>query len=209
MSDDDDIDAELEAETESGGGLKTLSDHDFETACAMWESGQFELREIADQFGVKPLTLKRRFQRNNVERASRAAEGRAEVEREIRERARKAVERIERTREEHYAWAEALGRMAMKLVVDQTKSGQRLAGIESDMRTLERAVKVVSGVRAERYKVLGIDEEDPDEEEKMPILEVSVLDDEDVAQIRQAQEGDLDMADLGGTDIVSTGDEGS
>lgn len=186
----EDLESELTGADDEADGSdliasKRMTEAEFEDASVMWESGRYGIAEISSEFGVRKDALRRRFERAGSVKGSRAAVVREAAEAKMMEKALIIADRIDRTKEDHYGWAEAIGKLSMKLIIDQVRGSAPIASVELDIRTLERTMRILQGARSERYIALGINKDVP-ETDKVPTLEISVLSQDQIEDIQSA-----------------------
>lgn len=212
MTDDDyDDDGELiPARRRKGEGGKLASEGGFSSGrrltgvewaeiVSYWEMGTKTLEELAVQYGKHPGSLQARLKGAGIVKGSRAVEAGDIVRAKVLGRAEIDAKRVVETKEQHYAYSEALAKLTMKIVIEAQSAPGGLAAVEDRLKTLERAAKIVSVTRAERWRILGLEKimEQPGE---IPELYVSEMTQADIDKARrQFDNEDLD-------DVVSLGE---
>lgn len=181
-----------EQEAPAGAAVvsKRLTPREYARAKSMWQSGEYSLAEIADAVGVSATALSRRFKRDSIEKGATANKVSAAVQ--------KAIERTSAAQAEEMAVvAHDLKMQALKAIklfnqkayADVAKSIQDktpLAERLSDLKALNEATKIVAQNYATGAKILGLDQE-LNEAEDLPELQIHLMTENDVADLREQQ----------------------
>lgn len=167
---------------------KRLTPAQWAEARAMWASGEFNLEQLSEKFGVARETLSRRFKKDGVKKGQSALD--KKVEAEIVEKAVQDVdkwrERGEKTRENIYKIAEMLNSMNIKAIRD-AHGGAGLYAAQPDLKAIGMALKNLEVVKNVQWSVTGLDKE-LSEEDEIPELFVRELTPDDVQRIRSMQQ---------------------
>lgn len=198
MADEDDaLSAEIESESDAGSdsekpGRRRMTEAEFAAASAHWEAGTHRLDELAEMYGVNPDSLKKRFFRAGVKRASRIEDATTATREAIRTKEDERAEKAEQTRRERYDWARALGITTMKKIQETQKTGGRYVSILEDLKALNFALRNINISAEERWKALGLDKDQLDSEELTELM-VTELTADDLQRLQQGH----DAADQG------------
>lgn len=170
---------------------KKLTEAKWTEAEALWSTGEFQLAELSERFGVRPETLSRRFKKNGVKKGEMpVAEAVKEaVTAAVVDDATVLIARVRETKEEHYKWAKIISGMAMKEVASASKEGKAIASAHPNLKALQTCMQIVDQGYKSRASILGIDGEE-DELDQIPELVVSELSQEQIEEMRVAQEQD-------------------
>lgn len=189
--------------TAAEGGFATgrrLTDVEWAEIVSYWEMGTKTLAELSIQYGKHPLSIQQRLKKAGIVKGSKAYEAGDIVRSNILGKAEIDAKRVVETKEQHYAYSEALAKLTMKLVIEGQSKPGGLASVEDSIKTLERAAKVVAVTRAERWRILGLDKIE-DTPADIPHLMVGEMTAED---IKRAQ-NQFNSEDL--EDVVSLGED--
>ena len=192
-------------------GIKRLTSTQKAEAIALWKSGSVTLDDLAKKFKKDRGTFARLFREEGITKG----ETRAETERKVKEAVETALiddaaelaRRIKDTKEEHYKFAKGISTLAWSMVVKAQKEGTPYAVLLNDMKTLEMATRVFKMSREEKYSVLGIREDDDNEDKPLPDLVVQELTAQDIKELHERSlmaddELGLNEEDLGDDDLI-------
>jgi len=206
---------------------KRLTPREYARAKTMWQSGDYSLGEISTQVGVSVTALSRRFKRDGVERGSNAKKVAAAVQKSIERTAAGQAEELA-------AFAHTFKMNALKAidlfnkkaytdVAQAVRDGVPVGEKLGDLKALNEASKIISQNYNTGALILGFDQEIGDEDD-LPELRVSIMTENDVAELREKQRRELaeangemvDEDDIGLTeeelaqldDIIEEGVEG-
>lgn len=127
----------------------------------LWETGEFSLDQLSGRFGVRRETLSRHFTKRGVRKGSKSAAAQvraAAVDAAID--VNSAAFRAKETKEDHYRWSKALSHLTMKIITEQVKAGESLGAKLMDLKTVDMAQRILTSACDNRYKVLGLDNND-------------------------------------------------
>lgn len=190
---------------------KSIPESTWAEAEALYATGDFNLADLEEKFGIRRETLSRRFKKRGIKK------GQATVSEQVMEAVAKAAiddatiiaQRAKESRDESYAWTQILQKMVMKEIADAKRNGKEVMVVGPNVKVLTEAMKLISMGWDTRSKILGLDKEKMESEE-LPELVISELTQDEIESIRSAQEqGDVpideDIADL--SDIVDEDEE--
>jgi len=194
-------------ETSNKGVRLTLSD--WEQIRSLWELGTATLVQLAEQFGIRSDTIHRRLSKMGAVKGSRAHEISNAIGNGVNDeaalQAMEATKRINETKDDHYRWAEAIGKMTMQELIDAKKAGRVIATADANLGALHKAAKTLETIRLEPIILLGLDKEDGDPDE-MPELLISELTPEMIETMQASMRG-LEIDDLDGLDVLTNSSE--
>lgn len=183
---------------------RRLTPKEWAKAEAMYESGEFTLDQIAEEFNVHTITVQRRMKSRGIEKGSRADAVKRrmneKMNKEIDEDAEILKQRIKETKEEHYRLNKAIDGRITREIVMADQDGRHLATSINNVKTLKLIAETLKITRESRYTILGIDVENGANDE-LPTLEVREMWEEEIEAIRnqqdaQAKEMGLDEEDV-------------
>ncbi len=196
---------------------RRLTPKEWAKAESLYESGEYTLDQIAEEFGVHAITVHRHMKAHGVEKGAKAADVKGAVSDKIREEAEKdasiIAQRIQETKEEHYRLNQAIDKRIVREVVTAESEGRSVAASMNVIKTLKLMAETLKITRENRYTVLGITNDDVTDDE-LPALEVREMLDEEVEEIRDKQarqavemgilqdEQDDDIVEIGDLDDV-------
>lgn len=161
----------------------------------MWESGRFKLEEISKEFGITPAALHRRFTRNGIKHAANAEVEKRAIQQAISDRVQEneeLLDMITEVRELNLKGSMMLAKRTLLTIKNAIDNKTRLESIEGDIKTLERASKVLNINYNTAEKILHLDREDDDTDD-LPELEVTPMSQEDIDAIRASQREEEEM----------------
>lgn len=208
-TDSPDAGAAVEADDKS----KRLTPREYARAKTMWTSGDYSLSEISDEVGVSATALSRRFKRDSLVKGSDADKVSAAV--------KKAIERSSLAKAEELAsTAHDIKMQALKaLKLFNQKAYADVAGAITaktnlseklnDLKALKVASEIVSVNYATGARILGLDKDlSPDDD--LPELQIHLMTENDVEELREAQrreeleaDGAFEDDDLFDTDLTT------
>lgn len=183
---------------------KRLTPREYARAKTMWQSGEYSLAEISEQVGVTATALSRRFKRDSIARGSDAKKVSAAVKRAIEKTSAAQAEELASAAHDMKMLAlksvELFNKKAYSDVAKAIRDGKPLGDMLNDLKALEVASKVVAQNYGTGARILGLDQSiNPDE--VMPELQIHLMTENDVAELRAQQrreeaEEDLDDLDM-------------
>lgn len=179
---------------------KRMTPAQWAEARAMWASGEFNLDQISEKYGVSRETLSRRFNKDGVKKGDAAID--KKIEAEIIEKtitnAEKWAERGEQARESYFKAMDMLHKMTVKTIVDAQR-GSGLFTAQPDLKALQMGATTLGIIRQNQWAVIGLDK-DLGDDDAIPELLVRSLTPEEVQKIRTMQ------SQLPEDDIIEIGD---
>lgn len=182
-------------------------------AIALWRAGAVTLDELAAQFHRDRSTFARLFNGEGIAKG----EGREEHERKVTEAvettlladASVTAQRIRETKEEHYRMAKAIAHTTYRIIATAAKNNESIGNKLQDLKAMKTAAETLNITLDQRYKVLGLNDENKADDTPMPDLVVQELTAEEVKEMHQQQVTNEDElgADLG-ADLDIMGEEG-
>lgn len=168
---------------------RKLTEAQWAEAEALWSTGEFQLNELSERFGVRPETLSRRFKKNGIKKGEMpvAEAVKTAVQEAVIDDATVIANRIRETKEEHYKWSKVLSGMAMKEIADAKKGEKAIAVVHPNLKALQTAMQIVEQGYKSRAAILGIDNEEGGSDE-VPELVISELTQDQVDDMRRQQE---------------------
>lgn len=181
---------------DAGDAGRRLSPAEWAQIKDLWELGTAEASEICAQFKIKPDTLAKRIKRAGIRRGSRAHEvAKANTAATVKAAEKTADQitaerkaRIEKTKAEHIQWTEILARQAMALIAKAKQDDRPFSTEDKNLKALERAMKIITTARDERFTLLDAHDEVDDKE--LPQLVIRDLTDAEIKARRDAQESE-------------------
>ena len=185
-----------------------LTPRQWAEAAALWQSGEVTLEDLENRYGASKETFSRKFSAMGVKKGENAAQHAERVREEITrgaiQDAALIAQRVRRTKEDHYEWSTALGRLIMHEIAKAQREKIPLAAIDPTIKTIKRALEGLQIARAERYAVLGLDKDDYVDDEQLPELMIAEMTASEIEQIRQRQR---QMDDGLGIELSGEGDD--
>lgn len=167
---------------------KRMTPAEWGEAVALWESGEFTLQQISKKLSITKSHLSRKFKKEGVKKGDMFEETKAAVEEETKsvsaEHALLLAKRVTETKEEHYQWSVAIGKMAMQVVAKARNDGHAISTASEDLKALNHLINIEQKVRSERYACLGLDKEDFVDGDDLPDLPIQDLTGEEIEEIR-------------------------
>lgn len=173
---------------------RPLTDVEWAEIRAYWELGTKSLGDLAKMYNRSAPTIWSRLKREKIKKGIRAVEAGNIVRSKVLGRADIDAKRAVETKEQHYAYAEALAKLAMKIIVDAKADNRKLSSVEGDLKSLERASNIVARARDERWKILGLDKI-IDKDSDLPDLVVTEMTPKDIQKARE-QFDDKELDDV-------------
>lgn len=192
---------------------KRLTPREYARAKTMWQSGEYSLSEISDQVKVSPTALSRRFKRDGLKKGSDADKTSLAVKKAIERSSAAAAKELADTAHDIKMQAlKALKLFNQKAYADVAQSiqkGTKLGEVLNDLKALKVASDIVSINYATGARILGLDQ-DLNPDDILPELQIQLMTENDVQELREAQrleelmaDGELEDEDLAGTDLTS------
>lgn len=177
----------------------------------MWQSGEYSLAEISDTVGVSATALSRRFKRDTVSKGSDAKKVSAAVKRAIEKTSAAQAEELASAAHDMKMLAlkavDLFTKKAYSEVAKSIQAGTALGEKLNDLKALEIASKIVSNNYGTGARILGLDQ-NLGLDEELPELNINIMTENDVAELREAQRreeaeanGELSDPDLLDTDL--------
>jgi hypothetical protein len=196
---------------EDDGKAKRLTPREYARAKTMWQSGEYSLAEISDTVGVSATALSRRFKRDTVSKGSDAKKVSAAVKRAIEKTSAAQAEELASAAHDMKMLAlkavDLFTKKAYSEVAKSIQAGTPLGEKLNDLKALEIASKIVSNNYGTGARILGLDQNIGLDEE-LPELNINIMTENDVAELREAQRreeaeanGEYIDPDLADTDL--------
>lgn len=169
-----------------------------------WKRREKSLRELAEEHGVTKQYISQELAKRGIERNSDLAEIAGEDEGDSARRDREErVATAKKKQSEYSKYNDVIVQLTMKRVIEGSKANGSLSSKHKDLIVLGNASKILERARKENWEILQI-EDLLGEGEDLPDLNVGEYSDDDLAEIREAQErhyvesNDLDIEDEAG-----------
>lgn len=174
---------------------KRLSATDWATIVTLYQRGEKNLRELAEQFDVSTNAIHKGLKSRGVTKGSRLEEVMGEVDDVAREERERKVKAANTAVEQYAKYNDAIVKMVMKKIVDGSQVPGGIAAANADILTLKNAIATVRVAREENWEILDI-KELLGENAELPDLNVGEYTPEEIEKIRQAnEEGYLEALD--------------
>lgn len=163
-----------------------LSPTDWATVVTLYERGEKNLRQLAEQFGVTPQAIQKGLKQRGIEKGSRLDEVAQEVDDIARQERERRVQQANATVENYAKWYDVIAKLTMKKVLDANNAGG-VATVNADILTLKNATAIIEKARSESWAILGI-EDLLGEGAELPDLNVGEYSEAELERIREANE---------------------
>jgi hypothetical protein len=163
---------------------------------AIWSAGMMTRKALAEKLKITERTLQRHMVEAKIERGSKTSEHKEAVAEEL-----KKVEvtdatilalRIRETKEDHFKMVDGLGKLTWNTVLKARADAKPIATIMNDLKAIGAALSNIAAVRAEKWALLGLDQESYIDEDEIPSLLISELTAEQVAELRNRDHSEFD-----------------
>lgn len=179
---------------------RRMTPKEWAKAEAMYESGEFTLEQIGEEFKVHVVTVQRHMKSAGVEKGSRAEEVKRRVadkmDAEIDADAEVLSQRIKETKEEHYRLNKVVDNRMLREFVLAEQEGRQFATAANNIKVLNMVAATLKITRENRYAILGIDA-DSGMDDELPTLEVREMWEEEIETIRNKQTEQANEMGLG------------
>lgn len=168
--------------------MKRLTKNQWATARAKWETGEFTLAQLSEEFGISRESLSRRFTKDG------SVKGSKKIEREIRDRLaapsinemEETARKIKQTKQEGYDTARSIAQLVGRTLMKAQTEGKPFGNYVKDFQALKAAAEAFKLSRTERWEILGLDK-DIALDDEMPELVVRDLTEGEIVMMRQGQ----------------------
>ncbi|SFJ51042.1 DNA phosphorothioation-dependent restriction protein DptG [Sphingomonas sp. NFR04] len=164
-----------------------LSPSDWATIVTLYERGEKNLRDLAEQFGVSKQAIQQGLHARGITKGSRLAEVTTEVEDVARAERERQVQQATETRDNYAKWTDAIAKMVMSKVINAGKNNGSVATANADVLTLKNAMAVIQKARVESWDILQI-EDLLGEGASLPDLNVGEYSESELDAIREGNE---------------------
>ncbi|EJL8716159.1 hypothetical protein N7I40_004108 [Vibrio parahaemolyticus] len=168
---------------------KRMSAKDWIKAEAMYESGDYSLEQIAEQFGVHKITVQRHMKSKGIEKGAAAKRIKEKVEKRLEEAAEAEIDvttqRIQEVKERHYTLNTTIDKKITREIIEAEKDGRPISTAHANIKTLKLAAETLRITRGNEYDILGVTDEPGDDD--LPTLEVREMLEDEIAEIRDGQ----------------------
>ena len=193
---------------------KRLTPAEWATIVTLYQRGEANLRELAEQFGVSKQGVSDGLKSRGIQKNSRLQEVSKEVDDAAAVERLKMVQNAISFRDKYSKWTDVLAALAMSKVTGAHQTGS-LAAVNADVLTLKNAMAIVAKAREEGWTILSIDEL-LTEGETLPELNIGEYSEADLQSIRdenersflEAQDDDGSIDDILGGDLMDDDDPG-
>jgi hypothetical protein len=165
---------------------KRLSSVDWATICTLYERGEKNVRQLAEQFDVSFEAIRKGLKKRGIQKNSRLNEVMEEVKDDARI-AREARVKAANVAVDQYAkYNDVIAKLTMKRVIEGDRDGN-LATKGADLLVLKNAAAIVEKARSEQWDIQGLDGL-LGENAELPDLNVGEYTPEELDAIRAANE---------------------
>ena len=180
---------------------KRLSPKEWAEIKTAFERNEKSVRELAEEYGVSKQAIYQGLSERGAKRMSDLAETTGDDDAEAAAKEREAnVRRAKKKQEEYARYNDVIVQLTMKRVIEGSQQNGSLSSKHKDIVVLNNAAKIVERARKENWEILRV-EDLLGEEEELPDLNVGEYSQDELDEIRQAQEehyveaNDLDVHD--------------
>lgn len=166
---------------------KRLSATDWAHIVTLFERGEKNKRELAEQFGVSEQAIGQGLKARGTTRNSRLDEVIGEVNDIARQERERKVKAANTAVEQYAKYNDAIVKMVMKKIVDGSQTPGGIAAANAEILTLKNAIAIVRTAREENWEILDI-KDLLGENAELPDLNVGEYTPEELERIRQANE---------------------
>lgn len=166
---------------------KRLSATDWAHIVTLFERGEKNLRELAEQFDVSIQAISKGLKSRGVKKGSRLGEVAGEVNDAAREVREAKVKQANNLVESYAKWFDVIAKLTMQKVIEGSKTTGGLAAINADILSMKNAIAIIHKARAENWEILDI-KELLGENAELPDLNVGEYTPEELERIREANE---------------------
>ena len=147
------------------------------------------LEDLAKRFKKRPETFSRLFTRMEIKKGSGAAEAAKKITEMAEARsvseAEETLQKIAKTRREHYQMSGVLAKIAYSEIVRCREAKTDIGALKDVMVTLKMAGEVIGNARKELFAVLDVEKYAKSEElDDLPELTVRELTTEEMSQLQ-------------------------
>lgn len=193
---------------------KRLSATDWATIVTLYQRGEKNLRELAEQFDVSVNAIHKGLKSRGVKKGSRLDEVMGEVDDVARDERERKVKAANTAVEQYAKYNDALVKMTMKKIVEGSQVPGGIATANAEILTIKNAISIVKTAREENWEILDI-KELLGENAELPDLNVGEYTPEEIEKIREANEegylegldDDSDLENFDDDDDDEDGDE--
>lgn len=166
---------------------KRLSATDWATVVTLYQRGEKNLRELAEQFGVSIQAISKGLKARGVEKGSRLNEVIGEVDDAARQERERRVKQANNQVESYAKWYDVIAKLTMKKIIDGSQTPGGIAAQNAELLALKNATAIIEKARAESWEILDI-KDLLGENAELPDLNVGEYTPEELERIRQANE---------------------
>ena len=182
-------------------------------AIALWRAGTHTVDDLATKFKKDRTTLLALFKKEGAVKG----EHQAETQKRVQEEVEKAIvddavviaQRIRETKEEGYKLNAGIAKLTSHIIGECRRANKPIGTVMNDIKTLKMWAETVRITREERFVILGINDDDANEDRPLPDLVVQELTAEDIKKMHSQQvveiDGleDIEMEGLGDEELVA------
>lgn len=151
--------------TEKTRAYKRLTPAQWSQIVVLWELGEATYEDLAETFEVSVTAIRKGLKARGSVKGSRAHEIGKAAEDMAKTDASKKVERIQKIKEKYLGWSDLLGKLTMKEVGDAVKDGLPISSKKESLVALNKAVANIKMLRDENFHLLGLYDENTQDEE--------------------------------------------
>lgn len=166
---------------------KRLSSVEWATVCALYERGEKNTRELAEQFGVSRQAIEQGLRQRDVKRNARSDEVRGEIEDAAREEHKKRIAEANKLKTDYAGYMKILTGMALRKLTQAEANGQDVSAVNAQMVTIGNAMKIVAKAQERTWEILDIKNLTEGEDE-LPDLNVGEYTPDEIEGIKDAIE---------------------
>lgn len=182
------------SEEEKKTSYKRLTPAQWEQIVVLWEFGKTTAEDLAGVFEVSVTAIKKGLKKRGAVKGSRAHEVGEAAATAAKDAATERIERIGKMKDQYLGWNDLLAKLTIKEIHGALKEDKPLAGVKDNLLAINKAVANIKMLRDENYHLLGLYDENPEDEE-LPELVIGEYSAEELSAIQanyDAIEDDLD-----------------
>ena len=172
-----------------------LTPAEWEQIVTLWELGMVTLPELSRRYPITEEGLRQGLKKRGAKKGSRSHEVGDAIVEATKADAQKRLEKIAETKERYLDYTDIISKLTMKEVSEAVKGRVPLGTKKENITALQKAANTLARMRAEAYDLLGLNDENANDEE-LPELAITEYTPEELENIRRGfevvEDDDLD-----------------
>ena len=173
---------------------RRLSGAQWAQVVVLWELGKVTVLELSAMFGITEQAIRAGLKSRGAKKGCRAHEIGEQIVVAQKSIAQQQIEKIASLKEKYLSYNDLITKLTLKEISEAAKAGVPLATRRENLTALQKAASIIARNRHENYHLLGLYDQDTQDEE-LPDIGITEYSPEELEQIQRGFETVKDEVD--------------